>query len=92
MNDEYIYLTNCTEIPLSKVQFLNDMIDKGKEITQKTFFKYVNRKKVQSMLGYSRTFPIRYDNHVSYYKSKFKGKPCYYLCWSSIEYIFTKGE
>jgi hypothetical protein len=29
---------------------------------------------------------------VSYYKGTYKGKPCYYIDHSCIEYVFTKKQ
>jgi len=37
-------------------------------------------------------FHIKDDWAVSFCKSKYKGKPCYYIVHSGIEYIFLKEE
>ncbi len=35
---------------------------------------------------------MKNDWHVGYYKSAYQGKPCYYLVYSGIEYIWTKDQ
>jgi len=92
MNKKYTFLTSCVHVPKKDVDYLFEMTDNAVEITQKTFFKYVDRKEVYEMLGYSRNFPMKNEYHVSYYKSKFKGMKCYFLSWSSMEYIFTESN
>ena len=39
--------------------------------------------------GYDNDLPLSKDWHVSYHRSTFKGKLCYFLQWSGIEYIWT---
>jgi hypothetical protein len=39
--------------------------------------------------GYDRWLPLKNDPHVAYYRSTFRGVPCYYLVWSGIEFIWT---
>lgn len=89
----YFYLTNCVN---STGELINNMVDTAREVTRRTFFKYVDWKYISSMLGYE-THPkqglmLCNDYHVSYYKGKYAGKNCYYICWSGIEYIFVKGN
>jgi len=88
---DYFYLTNCVN---STCELITDMTDKAIDVSYRTFCKYVDWKYVSGMLGYD-THPkqglmLCNDYHVSYYKSFYSGKPCYYICWSGIEYIFIK--
>lgn len=82
-------VTTCVD---STAKSITDMVDSSREITCKTFFRHVDRKEVSLMLGYSlhklRGLTIRDDYTISYHKSKYRGKPCYYLVWSAIEYVF----
>jgi hypothetical protein len=66
------------------------MVDNSREITSQTFFKHVDRKEVEDLLGYDRHLRISQDYYVQYFKSKYAGKPCYYVVHSAIEYIFIK--
>lgn len=38
-----------------------------------------------------RGLTLRSDCYVGYHKSFYKGQPCFYLVWSAIEFIWTKG-
>jgi hypothetical protein len=58
----------------------------SKEISWKTFFQHVNKSDVKEMFDYD----ITKDYAVSAYKSIYKGKPCFYIQHSRIEYVFTK--
>lgn len=89
MEKPFVYYTCCVDC--GNGEAINNMTDTALDITEKTFFKYVSRSEVQAMLGYNREFPISKDWHVSYHKGVYKDIPCYYLVWSGIEYIFTKG-
>ena len=86
------YITNCVESTESRI---SSMIDSAIEVTRRTFVKNVDQHSLQALslsLGYARHpkqgLTMAGDYMVSYYRSKFCGRPCYYLCFSSIEYIF----
>lgn len=83
----YEYNTCCIG---STYELITDMTNTAKKITPQTFFKHIPRKEVYNMLKYNRSFPIEKDYHVSYYKGIYNNIPCYYLCHSLIEYIWTK--
>jgi len=88
----YTYFTCCVNADGDSIQ---DMIDVASDIEASTFFRHVSRMDVYDILGgggvYSRKFPIIKDWHVRYHKSKYQGKPCYYVVWSCIEFVFIKG-
>lgn len=70
---------------------LQYIVDHEKQITYKTFIKHVkgNADYVIKSLGYDSTFPIYQDWCVTFHKSKLPdGRPVYFICHSSIEYIF----
>lgn len=79
------FATTCVA---SDERSICNMTGRARRITAKTFFSRVNRKDVEEMLGYGKQLHIKDDCHVSYYASRFRGIPCYYLDWSSIEHIF----
>ncbi len=94
MKKEYSFFTSCVGYPQNKVNDLYNMIDAAIDIKPKTFFQYVDRKEVEQMLGYDKikdVLKIDEDYSVSFHRSKFKGKRCYYVRWSAIEFIFTKN-
>lgn len=88
------YRYRCCCINCSDVSALNQMIELAKSVTYRTMLRHC-----EGLLewarnqGYSRSsnqgLTIQNDFHVSYWKSIFQGHPCYYLCWSAIEYIWT---
>jgi len=81
------YLTCCIN---STAELIGDMVDKSREITLATFLRHVSRADIYSVLdGYGKHFSINRDWHVSYYKSKYDGKSCYYIVHSAIEYVFV---
>lgn len=68
------------------------MVNNAREITYNTFKKYVNIKELESMLGYEGSpLRIKDDYAVTFYRSKYEGKPCVYVRWSAIEYVFIKN-
>jgi hypothetical protein len=88
---KYKYLTNC--VSCGDGDAINEMSDNALPITLRTIQKHcIDFKEVTEKLGYGKDFAISNDYHVRYYKSKFKGKKCYFFTWSCIEYIFTEME
>ena len=93
---KFKFHTDCVS---SDGESINNMVDhdKQRDITRNTFLKYVCKEDLQQLednFGYSRHYKqgliMANDWHVSYHKSFYRGKPCYYLCHSAIEYIFIK--
>ena len=90
---KYIFFTDCVNANGYEIQ---DMVDKAKEVTAKTFFKNTYRENVARCFpsyywgkgGKVNGFRMKDDLHITYYKSFFKGIPCYYVAWSGIEFIF----
>ncbi len=73
-----------------------EMVDGEREITRNTFKKHVDKSELRELeiqLGYeqhaSRGLIMANDWHVSYHKSRYRGRPCVYFDWSAIEYVFT---
>ena len=83
------YLTNCVN---STAEHINNMVEVAREITYGTFIKHVDWKELANMFScethYKHGLLLKNDWAVSYFKSKYRGKPCYYVCHSCIEYIF----
>ncbi len=86
----YQYLTNCVE---STAASIDKMVDAAKEITFETFARNCDYTGLARSMGYSvgpeKGLHIKDDYAVRFYSSKFKGKKCYYIVRSAIEWIFT---
>lgn len=86
---DYHFLIDCTQ---ANGRDINNMKETGREITRRTFLKYVNTeslKTVEKNLGYDRDFPMSRDWHVSYHRGTYRGVPAVWFIWSCIEHIFT---
>lgn len=75
------YIGNCVIMSGSKIQ---DMVDNAREITYRTFCKYADPYEAME----KTVPPLHKDYAVSFYKSKFEGKPCVYFTHSCIEFVF----
>lgn len=90
----YIYRTNCVIITAADILA---MLDVERSVTLETIRK--NCEGVEDFerehgyaVGAERGLHMKDDGCVSYHKSKFKGLPCYFIKWSAIEFIWTKGD
>lgn len=88
------YLTNCVD---STAEAIGDMLDSSREITRRTFLKYVDRdnmRETELALGYvahpSQGLTMAGDFHVCYHKGRYRGQRCIFFVWSAIEHIFTQ--
>lgn len=86
------YVTNCVQ---STERAITDMVDNSRDITRRTFLKHVHREdlaRIAEEMGYAKHprqgLTLAADWSISYHKSQYRGRPCVYLCWSAIEYIF----
>lgn len=86
----YQYITCCIN---AKAQDIDAMVDNGRAVTFQTIRRHCQdlREWVENM-GYGRTagLLIQDDWAVSFYKSTYKGVPCYYIRHSAIEYVWVK--
>lgn len=91
----------------STAEKINAMTEKALEITWTTFKRHVDPKEVQRVFpGYSyrremvspidnratAPFHIKDDHAVTFWRGKYDGQRCYYICHSGIEYIFLQPE
>lgn len=85
---DYYYRTNCIN---STAQLIDDMIEREREITWRTFLRHVPIKEIVTCLpSYNKTPHIKDDWAVTFHKSEFAGMPCYFITHSAIEYVFTR--
>ena len=90
------YETNCILLDQRDVLDLHSMIDGAQEVTLETLRRHCNIAGLLEDLGYAvgaeRGLHIKHDWHVGYFKSQFRGRPCYYVYHSAIEHIFLEAE
>ena len=99
----YYYETCCVN---STAQLINDMTEHAREITWPTFRKHVHWTEVRRTFPFYSSqgekhdpetgkppapLHIKDDWAVSFWKSRYDGRPCYYVDHSRIEYIFTES-
>jgi len=69
------------------------MTDGAREISFATFARRCNTFQLLHDLGYAvageKGLHVKDDYHVSFYRSRYRGRCCYYMDQSSIEYVFT---
>lgn len=88
----FSFFSSCVNWPLP-VEDLDLMVEKSREISRKTFLKYVNPEEMREMergLGYSPSsrLTMASDPYVAYFKSKVRGCDVVYFVWSAQEYVF----
>lgn len=92
---QYQFLQSCVGTPRREVPELSRMIETATDITRRTFMKHCNpsASEVFLDLGYAahprQGLTAAGDYHISYHRSTWKGKRCYFFRWSAIEHIFT---
>jgi hypothetical protein len=88
----YKYLECCIN---STAKDIHAMIDAASDVTITTVRRNCDIADFEKQLGYDTGaerggLRLKDDWHVGYYKSIYKGQPCYYIKHSAIEYIFVK--
>ena len=86
MNKSYVYETCCVN---ANGYDISEMVELSREITWKTLIKHVSIDEIESVLP-NENPKLNKDWSVRFYKSKYKGVPCYYIDHSAIEYVFVK--
>lgn len=86
MTKDYFYETCCVT---ANGDDITKMVEESKSITWKTLAKHVNLEEIESVLPNNNP-KLSKDWSVRFYKSKYKGQPCYYIDHSAIEYVFIK--
>ena len=91
----YQFTTTCVD---STGPLIDAMTASAREVSYRTMRKYVGGAlvDVERALGYDvghkRETGLRMskDWHVSYWRSTYNGRPCFYFVWSCIEHIFCQ--
>jgi hypothetical protein len=96
--DKFKLAIRCVDAPQNEVEHLNDLYNYDREITFKTFAKHVDWKPIAEQMGYVTTkgkqegLRLVHDYCVKFYKSVWKGTPCYHMDHSSVDFVFLKQE
>ena len=87
----YRYTTSCVESDGPSIQAMQEA---AQDVSYRTMLR-----RCAGLLewavgrGYKRRrdrgLTLRADWHVSYHRSTYRGAPCYFLCWSSIEFVWV---
>lgn len=94
MAEKMVLATTCvSDNSHSHVQALEAMYDAELEINFKTFAKHCDWREWAEGNGYavkpfSKELWLSADWAVRFYRSKWKGRRCYYMDWSSIDHVF----
>lgn len=87
----HTFHTTCVD---SDGPSIDAMTDAAREVTRRTFQRRCDWRPWAQGLGYSLTrdggLPLARDWHVAYFKSRYRGRPCYYAVHSAIEHIFVR--
>ena len=87
-------VTTCV---YSTAELINNMVNAAREIKYETALRHLGAELLAEIFpGYTwgkgtrQGLRLKDDYHVSYYRSRFEGKPCLYVEWSGIEHVFTQ--
>ena len=89
------YHTCCVDLSQDDVPALNAMQEARQDISFRTFRRHVDYLQTARGLGYGPQpgdLKLQGDYHVRFYRSKFKGAPCFFMIHSAIEFIFIRKE
>ncbi len=86
------YLTCCID---SRADLIGQMVGDAREVSWETFLHHIPYDALKTMFpqyawGPERGLRLKDDWHVTYYKSRYGGQPCYFIIHSAIEYVFVK--
>lgn len=85
-------IARCVDLSMRDVPDLHAMTEAARSVSFATFAKHCDWQDVARALGYAigaeRGLHMKADYCVSWYRSTWRGKPCYYMDHSRIEHIF----
>lgn len=94
----YVLTARCTdEQTRLHIERLEAMYDCDREISAATFFRHVSMRDVAELLGYAygrsqKGVRLMKDPTLRFYRSQWRGTPCFHLDWSAIDHVFVKPE
>ena len=92
MEPRYHYAGTCVE---STCERITDMLERARPVTLRTLRKHcVGLRDWERDMGYAvgkeKGLHLKKDWAVSFHKSRYDGRPCYFIDHSRIERIWTK--
>lgn len=93
----FSYETNCTVASPGPIQH---MIDRAVDVSYDTLARRVGTQELAEVFpdytwgrwGEDNGLRMREDWAVSYYRSVYRGLPCYFVVHSGIEYVFVENR
>lgn len=85
---QYNFATTCVS---AKGEDIEAMVDQATEVSYNTWFRNCNGAE-DMVRSWGNTPKLKDDPNVSYYRSMFRGLPCYYVRASGIEHVWVKGH
>ena len=94
----FTFETSCVD---STALHINNMRDhpQHREVSYQTMLRncdgllmWAKSKGYDPRVNVGSGITLRDDPYVAYYKSVYRGQPCYYLVWSAIEWIWTQDR
>jgi hypothetical protein len=98
MGTKFEFLCTCVDCGPSRLPLWNAMLDSETDISRETFMRHcgASARTVFRELGYaahpSQGLTAVQDYHISYHRSKWGRRRCYYFKWSAIEHVFVEGS
>ncbi len=98
MLKDYTFSTSCIEADGDDINEMRDHA-KQREVTYRTMLQHC-----EGLLEWAvehdyslrcnqvHGVTLRNDWSVSYHRSWYRGEPCFYLCWSAIEFIWVQAK
>lgn len=85
------YLTDCVS---ANGDDITAMVDQAREVSYRTARAKIGEYGLSIVFGQydwrhrPRDLTLKHDWHVRYYRSRYRGKPVYYVVHSAIEHVF----
>ena len=92
--DKFYYTTNCVNSTAAKI---DAMVDRAREITLATLARHcpdlaIWCREMSYAVGAQKGLHLKDDWAVRFFKSRYCGKPCYYIDHSCVEHIWTQQQ
>jgi len=92
--EQYYFVTDCVS---AKGDDITEMVDEAEDVTWEEFNRHVSNDEIRLVMGdfydyddqdNNAGLKFQDDPYVSFHKSVYRGRPCYYFDHSAIEYVF----
>lgn len=94
---KYVLATRCVDqVGPQGIDDLRDLYANDRQVTYATFARHCDSESFARDLGYALGhapgLKLKNDRCVRFYRSKWKGKPCFYVDQSAVDFIFLPRE